>query len=172
MAEMKKHMKKDCRVCRGAISDAPSKAGNICRMCWKAALRARYAMRRSNDPDFVKRKKAYGSINYSRMNREQRRAYHAAYALGLKRAALAHYGSTCQCCGEDTIEFLTLDHVNNDGAAHRKLVHGGFELYLWLRKHKYPAEPQLQVLCMNCNVAKGWRGQCPHQRRVLGLVGA
>lgn len=33
----------------------------------------------------------------------------------LKREVLKVYGGVCSCCGENRIEFLTIDHVNNDG---------------------------------------------------------
>ena len=29
---------------------------------------------------------------------------------------LDHYGRVCACCGELEVQFLELDHVNNDGA--------------------------------------------------------
>jgi hypothetical protein len=29
----------------------------------------------------------------------------------------AHYGEQCACCGESERLFLTIDHINNDGAA-------------------------------------------------------
>ena len=34
-------------------------------------------------------------------------------------------------------------------------------IYRWLIKHKFP--PGIQVLCHNCNLAKGYYGACPHQ---------
>ncbi len=38
---------------------------------------------------------------------------------------------------------------------------GGSVLYSWLKKQGYP--PGFQVLCHNCNLAKGYYGACPHQ---------
>lgn len=84
----------------------------------------------------------------------------------LKAAAYLHYGGpVCACCGETEGCFLSLDHINNDGAAHRKRTGAGcgISLYLWLRKNSYP--PGLQVLCMNCNFGKRMNsGVCPHKR--------
>ncbi len=70
----------------------------------------------------------------------------------------------CQCPGCDTtyIEFLQLDHVNGDGAAHRKENHlgtGGPRLWRWVRANGYPEG--FQVLCRNCNGAKFTRPACP-----------
>lgn len=71
------------------------------------------------------------------------------------------YGGKCKCCGEDRFEFLQIDHVNNDGADHRKLI-GRTGLMDWLARHRYPQEG-FQLLCANCNFAKGHYGECPHQ---------
>ncbi len=69
----------------------------------------------------------------------------------------------CHCCGEATVEFLTLDHVANDGNVHRKEIGvGGQRLYRWARDNNYP--DSLQVLCRNCNWGKHAFGVCPHQK--------
>lgn len=84
----------------------------------------------------------------------------------VKAEVFAHYGgSVCACCGELTPQFLTIDHMNNDGAAHRmkifgKKAVGGYHLCLWLRSAGYP--DGFQILCFNCNCAKGFWGVCPH----------
>lgn len=66
----------------------------------------------------------------------------------------------CACCGERELDFLALDHINNDGAEHRRRVRK--LMYKHLKDEGYP--PGIQVLCHNCNVAKGLYGSCPHQR--------
>ncbi len=77
----------------------------------------------------------------------------------------AYGGPTCNCvgCDETRFEFLTIDHVDDNGAEHRRTFangNGGFSFYLWLKRQKFP--PGFQVLCMNCNFAKGAYGYCPH----------
>ena len=81
-----------------------------------------------------------------------------------KRAIFDHYGGACACCGESRIEFLTLDHVNNDGAGHSKKIGGlaGEHFYRWIVRNNYPEDVKLQVLCWNCNCSKGTYGYCPH----------
>jgi hypothetical protein len=74
---------------------------------------------------------------------------------------LAHYNNCCACCGEATKEFLTIDHINNDGADHRREV--GRKICAWLIRNNFP--PGFQVLCANCNHAKAYYGQCPHRRQ-------
>ena len=56
--------------------------------------------------------------------------------------------------------FLELDHVDNDGAEHRKTVHPD-GMYWWLRRNNWPAS--IQLLCSNCNHGKRLNGGfCPH----------
>ncbi len=93
---------------------------------------------------------------------EELRAYNKKYRVVLRLAVLDAYGGCCACCGESTSEFLTIDHIANDGFAHRKRVGGGYSMYLWLKRNQFPEG--VQVLCHNCNMAKGFYGSCPHSR--------
>ena len=82
----------------------------------------------------------------------------------MKRKVLEHYGKACACCGERALAFLTIDHVYGGGGLHRRLLvrgRGGEEFYRYLIRKRFPAG--YQVLCFNCNSAKGFYGQCPHQ---------
>lgn len=93
------------------------------------------------------------------------------YKLRVRTACIAQYSNNkneCACCQETTFEFLTIDHINNDGAQHRKSINHS-NIYVWLRKNNYPSG--FQVLCMNCNFAKGKYGMCPHQKLNLRKVG-
>lgn len=89
------------------------------------------------------------------------------YTAKLRLEVFSHYCGGephCQCpgCRTTFIEFLTLDHENGDGAAHRKehkLGTGGARLWLWCKKNGYPEG--FQVLCQNCNHAKFTRRACP-----------
>lgn len=83
---------------------------------------------------------------------------------------LDHYGRRCACCGETETVFLTIDHIDESGAAHRKslanttsLSVGGNSraLVRWLIDNDFPEG--FQVLCFNCNFAKHRLGVCPHQ---------
>ena len=80
----------------------------------------------------------------------------------------AYGGWKCACCGETERLFLSIDHIENNGAAERRagLYKGaGSAFYAWLRKEKFP--PGYQVLCMNCQVGKHKNGGvCPHHRKV------
>lgn len=73
----------------------------------------------------------------------------------------AYGGAICKCCGEKTVEFLTIDHINNDGAKHRRTI-GRTSILSWLKNNGYPSG--YQVLCFNCNMGKQLNGGvCPHQ---------
>ena len=72
---------------------------------------------------------------------------------------LEKYGGKCKCCGETELKFLEIDHVNNDGAAHRN--RGSWWIVDYLKKRGYPKKG-FQLLCSNCNMAKGRYGECPH----------
>lgn len=68
------------------------------------------------------------------------------------------------------VEFLTIDHIDNDGAQYRKKSRdakhtpgGGRNFYREVIKMGFPSN--LQVLCLNCNAAKHWYGICPHKQR-------
>lgn len=80
------------------------------------------------------------------------------YWRRLRSEAVSAYGGECACCGETQLEFLQIDHIDGNGAAHRQDL-GYSEIYSWLRARAWP--PGFQVLCANCNWAKQL-GVCPH----------
>lgn len=84
-----------------------------------------------------------------------------------KQKIFNYYGGTppvCACCGEKEIAFLSLDHINGGGIKHRKSIGStsGAAMYSWAIRNDFP--PMFQVLCMNCNFAKGSNGKCPHEK--------
>ena len=96
-------------------------------------------------------------------NREKARESTKRSNRERRKEALRIYGGQCVCCGEETFEFLQFDHINNDGAAHRKKhkINTGKDSIRWLRDNGWPKDI-IQILCANCNAAKGFYGQCPH----------
>jgi hypothetical protein len=75
----------------------------------------------------------------------------------------AYGGPICQCCGETTFDFLSLDHASGGGYQDRKLRKStGLRFYQALKKADYP--PGLRVLCYNCNMGRHIHGGiCPHK---------
>ena len=85
------------------------------------------------------------------------------YQRNFRRVVIAHYSNgtnCCACCGEDTYEFLSVDHIMGGGAKHRKKV--GSNMAKWLVRSGLPEG--YRILCHNCNIALGFFGYCPHQK--------
>ena len=73
----------------------------------------------------------------------------------------------CSCCGEETLEFLTLDHLRSRRDDNGVRVGGnrmGQNLFSWMIRMKFPEG--FRVLCYNCNCARGARGYCPHEEQL------
>ena|SRR3990167_2743785 len=95
--------------------------------------------------------------------RKQRTEYGKKYSRKVRLEVLKKYSNNlleCNCCGEKEIKFLTIDHINNDGATHRKIIKQSLDA--WLYKKDFMPN-RFQVLCVNCNYAKQWYGKCPHK---------
>ena len=65
----------------------------------------------------------------------------------------------CECCGNDDIRVLTIDHINGGGKQHIT-NHNITDLYEYLYYANYPEG--YQILCWNCNKSYGQYGYCPH----------
>ena len=111
-------------------------------------------------------KRSNRKVMYSPERLLKYRAYNKECRDKLRSEVLQAYGGRCACCGEAEEKFLTIDHKDNNGASHRKEIFGrskgtGTMMYRWLRDNGYP--DAFQVLCWNCNCAKGHYGVCPHE---------
>lgn len=148
-----------CPRCGNEIDDKAFKSCSICREYF--------------------RKKTAG---YVRKDLKKHQAYNAKWkrenTQRLKAVAYRRYGSVCYCCGESEPFFLTLDHINNDGADHRrklggqqggKNATGSRQLYEWLRRNNYPSG--FRVSCQNCNSGRYRNGGiCPHLTQSKALA--
>lgn len=87
----------------------------------------------------------------------------------IRAKVLAKLGNRCACCGETTVEFLCLDHVQNDGNKERRSLTGGtnhggsHRCYQKAWALGCPPE-RYQLLCANCNHGKQLCGVCPHKK--------
>lgn len=79
-----------------------------------------------------------------------------------RESVLEQFGKVCVCCGETEYDFLTLDHIHGGGEAERR-KYNGWVFWCMVLKKGCPKDIY-QVLCMNCNWAKGTSGECPHKR--------
>lgn len=113
---------------------------------------------RMQDPAFVEKNRARGRKYWDDLRHE---------------TIMAYGGYKCACCGETEPLFLEIDHVDNNGAEHRRSL--GYEgngkgaggaTWKWLKKNGFP--PGFQILCSNCNKGKARNGGvCPHQTKNL-----
>ena len=130
----------------------------------------------ANGGDGVLRTKPEKDAKHYRKNvdkiRKQANIYYAKNKLSiiekyrkkdraLKEEIMVAYGGKCECCGEKHIEFLTIDHVNGDGSKHRAKCGKGRKIYADIKKQGYPKD-KYRCLCLNCNIALGFYGYCPH----------
>lgn len=96
-------------------------------------------------------------------NPEKYKAENRAYRQRVKREVMTQYGGKCAVCGESELEFLVLDHINDDGGVHRKNgVSTGIVTYRWARDNGFP--DTFQVLCHNHNDKKERKRVGRHQR--------
>ena len=113
-----------------------------------------------------KAKRAAWNREWIKNNREQYNKTKSQYRFKLKIDAIRHYSNgdmCCAWCGFDAdVDALTLDHINDDGAEHRRdlgISHrggsSGTTMYERLRALGWCEG--LQVLCANCNTIKAIR---------------
>tara|TARA_R110000737_G_scaffold315924_1_gene326051 strand:- start:29 stop:586 length:558 start_codon:yes stop_codon:yes gene_type:complete len=124
--------------------------------------------------------------NYDIVHKPQQLKRQKDYKTRLRMSALIHYSKsisntdipTCACCKENSIiDFLCIDHIKGKKEMENdnELVRLGYssiwlthKLMLWLKNNNYPSG--FQVLCHNCNFAKGMiknNYTCPHEHEVL-----
>lgn len=99
--------------------------------------------------------------------RQNDRERSSRYRADLRGKVLAHYGTSCSCCG--TTERLTIDHINGDGSEHRAEL-GKVNFYRWLIRQGFPEG--YQVLCFPCNQSKGRGSRCGLDHAAAALAAA
>lgn len=103
---------------------------------------------------YGKKKRQQRLIAWRKRNPDKAREYVRAHYQRARKKVFDRYGRVCRCCGESREEFLTIDHINNDGKNDRS------NFYKTIVKLGFP--DNLQTLCWNCNHAKYIYGTCPH----------
>lgn len=96
--------------------------------------------------------------NWFKNNTDKERNRTRERAREIRKLVIKSYGGKCNCCGEERIEFLCIDHINGKNKISLKDV--GIVLYQRLKKENFP--PGFRVLCHNCNMSLGFYGYCPH----------
>lgn len=118
--------------------DRPHLANGLCATCHS---KARY----DQDPETARRLARESGARIRKRIRDE---------------MVAIYGGRCNCpkCPETNPAFLTLEHVNGDGAQHRKVTR---HVYEDLRRQGWPKEGYT-LLCWNCNAMTRYGRTCPH----------
>jgi len=101
------------------------------------------------------------AIKSNRVYSIAKTSYRQRKRFDRKLQVLSHYGSKCQCCGEDNPDLLTIDHVNGGGNKHRRSIGESSGIHRWLVKNNFP--DGFRLLCFNCNCGRQINGGvCPH----------
>ena len=143
-----------CTKCGNEFERSSHGHQTWCKAC--DSIRARQW--RADHPELAR---VWYKNNPEKVKEKQRR-----HSQKVKAEVFNHYGNgivACACCGENLLVFLTIDHINNDGAEHRRnnKLKSSTHMYIWLRKNGYPEG--FQILCWNCQWGKQLLGTCPHQ---------
>ena len=162
--------------CRSAFwlnRHRPDGRSAVCSKCKSSSDKTYYQMRRDRRIEYAREyywahreQQISRGRFYYRTHRVERLAKSRERSRKKSRErraqVLEHYGGMpprCACYGEQKIEFLTIGHINGGGRRERRALQSNF--HAWVVKNGYPEGHQ--VLCMNCNFARGRLGHRPHQ---------
>lgn len=152
---------------KGVHEVPPGSTGGRCKQC-RAAYNKEYGAeyRKTRKSEAAARSRAWAANNP-----ERAAARRARYLVRIRREVFEHYGWTCVCCGYADSRFLTLDHANGNGGQERIARYGansgGAKNTIQQTYYDYRKQGRwrddLQVMCWNCNCAKGNGPWCPHE---------
>lgn len=146
----------ECKVEKPLLDFSKNKDGllgfrTVCKECNKKYQRDYYM---TNKVSMNIRGREYHKKNKKAIKELQSRAYKE-----IRNKFIEMYGKQCACCGEAIKEFLTIEHklgqVGKKKETSRKSYSNALKEY----------RPDLyEILCYNCNCAKGKLGYCPHKK--------
>ena len=148
-----------CHYCDTEQANADMASRNQCKKCHQ---KQKSAWSQAN-PERVRVSRHKHDALYADKIKEQKRIWrkahpdtHRDYQRAARRKVIDHYGAVCVCCGESEYKFLAIDHVIPIKSSGQR---SSTTVYQVIREG-YPNT--FQILCHNCNLAKGFWGQCPH----------
>lgn len=154
-----------CKVCKpdGSFNFLKGKKNRLEERCKECVKKRNSAYYQKNKEVLKGKVRAYAKANSELVKRYHKKAAPIRQKK-LKLAALNKVGMQCACCGESRFEFLSIDHVKNDGHIHRREISHG-NLYHRVVMHNDDQRYELQTLCFNCNFGKRYNGGiCPHRQ--------
>lgn len=168
-----------CQVC-GRETQRTGMNQKYCNDCRKEVKKNRQRLRmqmyrKDNKNEILEKERLYRNIHKKQIKERSDRYYTAhkqeiskrekKRRRDLRLEVINHYSNgdiKCACCGEKHIEFLIIDHIYGNGNKHRKEIgKSSTDYYRWIIKNNFPNI--FQILCHNCNMAKGFYGYCPHE---------
>ena len=102
---------------------------------------------------------------YEQSRKPQRQIYAAERVRKIRLLIINHYTKNtliCQCkrCDVKGYDFLTIEHLNTDGAEQRREINPQ-QIYRFIIDNDFPDD--YTVLCWNCNCSKKGK-ECAHFR--------
>lgn len=164
-----KKFNKICTICgERPLTNGSTTKCTECRETTSKSIIERYKNRKENKI-CVRCKQPTNGFSKCSQCATEANVSHTKNRNNTKIAVFNHYSIDeiwkCNCCGEDFYEFLTIDHVENNGASHRKEMGSkkgsGHLLYRWLQINNFPVG--YQILCWNCQWSKHLHGKCQCQ---------
>jgi hypothetical protein len=135
----------------------------------------------ARDPEGFKRKKEANRIKNFPKNKDRLNKKQTEDRIKRKKTVFEYYSKgklVCSCCKLDGnygmvvgLDFLTIDHIipKREMEKDPEMIKMGYRasrkadpLCQWLITNNFPKG--FQILCWNCNKAKGVLGKCPHQK--------
>lgn len=161
---------KKCAICSSAVTGVNRRV--YCERCAKATPKLRVTMREYEAAEaglcitckVVKPNEGRRMCEpCAKRRRDAARRLSRVAKAEFMEQIFAHYGRACACCGETQEMFLTIDHINRDGAAKRKHVEGGpANTARYIVRNGFPSD--YRILCYNCNCGRERNGGvCPHE---------
>lgn len=77
-----------------------------------------------------------------------------SHMVRVHRTLIEVVGNKCVHCGEANLNFLTIDHIHDNGSDEIEYFGGNYKMYAYYLRNPNVASENLQVLCWNCNNIK------------------
>ena len=145
-----------CTKCKKLVNEINIKTGKnftMCLDCREKRRSSRQDYANSRDICLNRAKKHYRENETSKKDYERQRRVKA------RDSFFKMYGKVCKHCGDNDLKMLTLEHVLDDGAEHRKKSYSTLKVYLDATKEFMP--DRFCTLCIRCNWFKGQNGSLP-----------